>query len=111
MAKNGESIRTTEEIQVPLLEHSHASNYEENNNEDFKHRIWVESKKLWRIVGPAIISRITSYSMIVISQAFAGHLGNTELAAISIAGTAIIGFDFGLLVKTPISSLLPSLVL
>ncbi|KAI5669796.1 hypothetical protein M9H77_19649 [Catharanthus roseus] len=99
MAKDGEIISTTGEIQVPLLVHSHSSNYEEHEgkNQDLKHRIWVESKKLWRIVGPAIISRITSYSMIVISQAFAGHLGNTELAAISIAGTAIIGFDFGLL--------------
>lgn len=60
-------------------------------------RVWIESKKLWKIVGPAIFSRITSYSMLVITQAFAGHLGDLELAAISIANNVIVGFDFGLL--------------
>ncbi|KAI5669795.1 hypothetical protein M9H77_19648 [Catharanthus roseus] len=96
--KNDE--KASEEIQVPLLLHSHSSKYEENeenNHENLKYRIWVESKKLWRIVGPAILSRITSYSMNVITQAFAGHLGDTELAAISIVSTVIVGFDFGLL--------------
>lgn len=62
-------------------------------------RVWIESKKLWKIVGPAIFSRITSYSMLVITQAFAGHLGDLELAAISIANNVIVGFDFGLLVS------------
>ncbi|KAK8631745.1 hypothetical protein V6N13_028525 [Hibiscus sabdariffa] len=60
-------------------------------------RVWVESKKLWQIVGPAIFSRLTSYSMLVITQAFAGHLGDLELAAISIANNVVVGFDFGLL--------------
>ncbi|KAJ9670195.1 hypothetical protein PVL29_026626 [Vitis rotundifolia] len=59
--------------------------------------MWEESKKLWHIVGPAIFSRIASYSMLVITQAFAGHLGDLELAAISIANNVIVGFDFGLL--------------
>uniref|UniRef100_A0A2P2MZK3 Protein DETOXIFICATION n=1 Tax=Rhizophora mucronata TaxID=61149 RepID=A0A2P2MZK3_RHIMU len=60
-------------------------------------RVWIESKKLWSIVGPAIFSRLASYSMLVITQAFAGHLGDLELAAISIANNVIVGFDFGLL--------------
>ncbi|KAB1211680.1 Protein TRANSPARENT TESTA 12 [Morella rubra] len=60
-------------------------------------RIWIETKKLWHIVGPAIFSRVVSYSMNVITQAFAGHLGEVELAAISIANTVIVGFNFGLL--------------
>nr|QBM79448.1 MATE18 [Rehmannia glutinosa] len=60
-------------------------------------RVWVETKKLWRVVGPAIFSRIVSYSMFVITQAFAGHLGDLELAAMSIASNVVIGFDFGLL--------------
>ncbi|KAF7809347.1 protein DETOXIFICATION 27-like [Senna tora] len=60
-------------------------------------RVWGESKKLWHIVGPAILSRVASYSMLVITQAFAGHLGDLELAAISIANNIIIGFCFGLL--------------
>ena len=61
-------------------------------------RVWDESKKLWVIVGPAIFSRVASFSMNVITQAFAGHLGEVELASISIANTVIVGFNFGLLV-------------
>lgn len=36
--------------------------------------------------------------MITITRAFAGHLGNLELAAISVAYNVIISFDLGLLV-------------
>lgn len=35
--------------------------------------------------------------MLVITQAFAGHLGDLELAAISVANNVVVGFDFGLL--------------
>ncbi|KAH9316206.1 hypothetical protein KI387_024833, partial [Taxus chinensis] len=55
-----------------------------------------ESKKLWAIAGPAIFSRITMYGTNVVTQAFAGHLGELELAAISIASTVIVGLNFGL---------------
>ncbi|KAK4794028.1 hypothetical protein SAY86_012022 [Trapa natans] len=60
-------------------------------------RLSVETKKLWRIVGPAIFSRVAAYSMNIVSQAFAGHIGSVELAAFSIANTVIVGFNFGLL--------------
>ncbi|KAJ6833741.1 protein DETOXIFICATION 27-like [Iris pallida] len=60
-------------------------------------RVWIESKKLWRIVGPAIFSRVVTYSMNVITQAFAGHLGDLDLAAMSIANTVVVGFNFGLM--------------
>ncbi|KAA8546748.1 hypothetical protein F0562_003177 [Nyssa sinensis] len=87
--------------EVPLLEHSSSiigSKYKEDDQDlDLSWRVWIESKKLWHIVGPAIFSRITSYSMFVSTQAFAGHLGDLELAAISIANNVIVGFDFGLL--------------
>ena len=63
--------------------------------------VWAESRKLWDIVGPAIFSRIATYSMNVITQAFAGHLGDLELAAISIANTVVVGFNFGLMVRAP----------
>jgi len=63
--------------------------------------VWAESRKLWVIVGPAIFSRIATYSMNVITQAFAGHLGDLELAAISIANTVVVGFNFGLMVRAP----------
>ncbi|CAI0422073.1 unnamed protein product [Linum tenue] len=65
--------------------------------DDIVTKVWTETKKLWHIVGPAIFSRLASYSMLVITQAFAGHLGDLELAGISIANNVIVGFDFGLL--------------
>ncbi|PIN01976.1 putative membrane protein, predicted efflux pump [Handroanthus impetiginosus] len=81
-----------EESKVPLLK-------SENRFEDesLGRRVLVESKMLWRIIGPAILSRLSTYSYNVISQAFAGHIGDTELAAISVIISVITGFDFGLL--------------
>ncbi|KAJ0040397.1 hypothetical protein Pint_27642 [Pistacia integerrima] len=90
-----------EETKVPLLEDlssfSPVRSKHEQDDQDFKTRFSIESKKLWYIVGPAIFSRLASYSMLVITQAFAGHLGDLELAAISISNNVIVGFDFGLL--------------
>lgn len=59
--------------------------------------IWIETKKLWSIVGPAIFTRVSTYLFFLITQSFAGHLGELELAAISIVINIIIGFTYGLL--------------
>ncbi|XP_031492028.1 protein DETOXIFICATION 27-like isoform X1 [Nymphaea colorata] len=60
-------------------------------------RTLVESKKLWRSAGPAVFSRLAMYGMNVVTQAFVGHLGDLELAAISIANTVIVGLNLGLM--------------
>ncbi|KAH9664452.1 protein DETOXIFICATION 27 [Citrus sinensis] len=87
-----------EDTKVPLLDDLASTvPSEDDSDKNLTRTIWVESKKLWYIVGPAIFSRLASYSMLVITQAFAGHLGDIELAAISIANNVIVGFDFGLL--------------
>ncbi|KAH7520481.1 hypothetical protein FEM48_Zijuj08G0148400 [Ziziphus jujuba var. spinosa] len=87
-----------EEANVPLLQDL-ASTVPLKEEEEgvLVKRVWIESKKLWHIVGPAIFSRLASFSMFVITQAFAGHMGDLELAAISIASNVIVSFDFGLL--------------
>lgn len=86
------------EAKLPLLEAHHpVTDEEEEQDQTLTQRVWIESKKLWHIVGPSIFSRVASYSMLVITQAFAGHLGDLELAAISIANNVVVGFDFGLL--------------
>ncbi|XP_025012201.2 protein DETOXIFICATION 27 isoform X2 [Ricinus communis] len=72
-------------------------NDDEEENNDLTRRVWVETKKIWQIVGPAIFGRISSYSMNIVTQGFAGHLGEVQLASISIANTVIVGFNFGLL--------------
>ncbi|URE42460.1 protein TRANSPARENT TESTA [Musa troglodytarum] len=71
----------TEEKEVPLLTNREVG---EALEPGLPRRVWNESKKLWRIVGPAIFLRTTSYSMTLVTQAFAGHLGDLELAAMSL---------------------------
>lgn len=99
MSSNGR----VEEAKVPLLDYAAPKEIVEgryNKGEDeikIQDKVWMESKKLWRVAGPAIFSRIASFSMFVITQAFAGHLGDLELAAISISTNVILGFDFGLM--------------
>ena len=86
----------TYEAKVPLLESAQEDHH--HHHDGLAQRVWVESKKLWLITGPAIFSRVVSYVILVITHAFAGHLGDLELAAISIVINVIIGFDIGLLV-------------
>lgn len=83
------------ESKVPLLEDYIDDGQE---NEGLPGRVWMESKKLWYIAGPAIFNRVANYTMIAITQAFAGHLGDLEMAATSIAMNVILGLDLGLMV-------------
>lgn len=76
-----------------INEHQH----EDEDEQEFGKKLWIETKKLWHIVGPSIFSRVASFTMNVVTQAFAGHLGDVQLASISIANTVIVGFNFGLL--------------
>ncbi|CAA7027191.1 unnamed protein product [Microthlaspi erraticum] len=89
MGESDDSAQGVDEVRIPLLRDQNAA------EEDGK--IWLETKKLWRIVGPAIFTRISTYLILVITQAFAGHLGELELAAISIVNNVVIGFNFSLL--------------
>ncbi|CAH9070234.1 unnamed protein product [Cuscuta epithymum] len=103
------SDNTVNGNKVPLLsDHSSSDIQRKNSNpqisyeeqlskKTFSWRFWIESKKLWQIVGPATFSCITSYSMFIITMAFAGHLGDLELAAMSIGSNVILGFDYGLM--------------
>ncbi|KAL6176858.1 hypothetical protein ACLB2K_053490 [Fragaria x ananassa] len=58
-------------------------------------RTWLESKKLWQVAAPSIFSRLAMFSVTVVTQSFAGHLSDLDLAAISIATTVIIAITFG----------------
>ncbi|TVU30735.1 hypothetical protein EJB05_22371, partial [Eragrostis curvula] len=65
---------------------------------DLGKKVRDESSKLWVIVGPAVFSRLATYSMNVITQVFAGHLGDLELASVSLANTVVVGFNYGLMI-------------
>lgn len=67
---------------------------------DLWRRVCEESRKLWEIVGPAIFTRTATYGLNVIMQAFAGHLGDLELASVSFACTVLTGFNYGLMVSS-----------
>jgi len=74
------------------------------DDDDLWRRVLEESKKLWVVVGPAIFTRTATYSLNVIMQAFAGHLGDLELASVSFACTVLAGFNYGLMVRACASS-------
>lgn len=73
--------------------------HEEENAGSVVRQTLLESKKMWVIAGPSILSRLAMFSMTVITQAFAGHLSDLDLAAISISSTVIIAITFGFLVR------------
>ncbi|XP_074566796.1 protein DETOXIFICATION 27-like [Curcuma longa] len=85
------------EVQVALLHGGEGVVDKGPDSEDLARRTWVESKKLWRIVGPAILNRVSAATMNAITHAFAGHLGDLELASMSIANSVVVGFNFGLM--------------
>ncbi|CAK9157613.1 unnamed protein product [Ilex paraguariensis] len=68
-----------------------------------KNEIWRETKKLWVVAGPAIFTRFSTFGINVISQAFVGHIGATELAAYALVATVLLRFANGILVTLPFS--------
>lgn len=64
-----------------------------------KKATWIELKNLFRLEAPAIFV----YMLVAIStQMFCAHLGNLELAAVSLGNTGIQVFAFGLMVRNNI---------
>ncbi|XP_077248892.1 protein DETOXIFICATION 23-like isoform X2 [Tasmannia lanceolata] len=70
---------------------------EKGEGEDLKGRIWSESKKLWRVAGPSILTRLSLFGMFVVTQAFMGHIGEIELAAYALVQTILLRFANGIL--------------
>eukprot|EP01018_Ginkgo_biloba_P000328 Gb_04739 [translate_table: standard] len=85
-------------LSSPLLKNSREDKGSGILSSDLGYKFWIESKKLWKVAGPAILNRIATVGLNVISQAFVGHIGDLELAAFSIVISVIVGFNSGLLV-------------
>ncbi|XP_057785849.1 protein DETOXIFICATION 21-like [Salvia miltiorrhiza] len=68
-----------------------------SDEESLKRKILVENKKMWVVAGPAIFTRFSTFGINVISQAFVGHIGSTELAAYALVLTLLTRFANGLL--------------
>ncbi|MQL82223.1 hypothetical protein Taro_014694 [Colocasia esculenta] len=58
---------------------------------------WQESKKMWVIAAPSILTAVLQFSVGFVTTAFVGHLGAAELAAVSIVQNVIEGFAYGIL--------------
>ncbi|CAO2194806.1 unnamed protein product [Urochloa humidicola] len=56
-----------------------------------------ESKNLWRVAGPVILASVFQFLIAFVTAAFVGHIGQVELAAVSIVNGVIEGLAFGLL--------------
>ncbi|KAL2480858.1 MATE efflux family protein [Abeliophyllum distichum] len=65
---------------------------------DFKGRISQESKKIWRVALPSIISRVTSFGTIVVTQSFVGHISSFDLAGYALVQTLSVRFVNGILI-------------
>ncbi|KAJ7966695.1 Protein DETOXIFICATION [Quillaja saponaria] len=84
-------------VDTPLL-----TNYEEEKSASFVREFCPESKRLWKIAGPAIFTSICQYSLGAFTQTFAGQIGELELAAVSVENSVIAGLAFGVMVTTSI---------
>jgi len=60
---------------------------------------WIELNLLFPLAGPAILVYVINNLMSFITRAFAGHLGNLELAAANLGNSGIQLFAFGLMVN------------
>ncbi|KAI3511250.1 hypothetical protein L1887_18398 [Cichorium endivia] len=79
-------------IQSQLLTHG-----TEENECNLKERVWTESKKIWRVAFPGVISRVCAFGTIVITQSFIGHISDTDLAGYALVQTLSVRFVNGIL--------------
>lgn len=91
--------------QAPLLEAKHVGRgeEEEEGEKTLGRKILDENKKLWIVAGPSIFTRFSTFGVTVISQAFIGHIGSTELAAYALVSTVLMRFANGILVRAPLN--------
>ncbi|KAK5785695.1 protein DETOXIFICATION 25-like isoform X1 [Gossypium arboreum] len=71
---------------------------EEEEKNDLKKRVWVETKKIWRIAFPSMLARVTSFGMIIVTQSFLGHIGRAELATFALIQSIFVRFINGILI-------------
>ncbi|KAD4982674.1 hypothetical protein R6Q59_002291 [Mikania micrantha] len=78
-------------IKTTLLRH------EVEEEGDLKQRVWEESKKVWRVALPSVISRVGAFGTIVVTQSFIGHISGVDLAGYALVQTLSVRFVNGIL--------------
>lgn len=85
-------------VNTPLLQSNGGSgDIVEAKPEGFFKRFAFESRKLWRLAGPAIFTALCQYSLGALTQTFAGQVSELDLAAVSVENSVIAGFAFGVM--------------
>ncbi|CAN1261996.1 Protein DETOXIFICATION 21 [Linum perenne] len=84
-----------EEINQKLL--TTTAEEEEEAELPFRSKVWTEAKKMWVVAAPATFTRFSTFGINVVSQAFIGHIGSTQLAAYSLVFTVLLRFANGVL--------------
>nr|GMD90631.1 protein DETOXIFICATION 24-like [Ipomoea batatas] len=69
----------------------------EKTNDDLKVRIYDESRKIWRVALPGVLSRVASFGSIIVTQSFIGHIGELDLAGYALVQTLTVRFVNGIL--------------
>lgn len=69
----------------------------QETEESLNARIWQESRKIWRVAFPAMLSRVTSFGMFVVTQAFIGHISEVQLAGYALIQIITLRFANGIL--------------
>ncbi|KAL1564563.1 protein DETOXIFICATION 24-like [Salvia divinorum] len=85
-------------IQERLLSFKAEQEEEEEGGGNLKRRICTESKKIWRIATPGVISRVSSFGTIVVTQSFVGHISAVDLAGYALVQTLSVRFVNGILI-------------
>ncbi|KAJ0014439.1 hypothetical protein Pint_20795 [Pistacia integerrima] len=88
-------VKMEGEMEEKLLRQAEENHVDEEIN--LKDKVWTETKKMWIVAGPAIFTRFSTFGMNLVSQAFVGHIGSTELAAYSLVVTVLLRFANGIL--------------
>ncbi|KAL2548417.1 protein DETOXIFICATION 33 [Forsythia ovata] len=78
----------------PLEVETHEAHFSSNNGKNLQEKTWEESKKMWEIAAPAILTAVAQFSIGFVTVAFVGHLGEVELAAVSIVQNVLEGFVY-----------------
>ncbi|XP_040996843.1 protein DETOXIFICATION 33-like [Juglans microcarpa x Juglans regia] len=81
---------------TPLLSNNH-SNQDEEEKLSTVRKFGSESRKLWKLAGPAIFTAICQYSLGALTQTFAGLVGELDLAAVAVENSVIAGLAFGVM--------------
>ncbi|PKA58519.1 Protein transparent TESTA 12 [Apostasia shenzhenica] len=91
------AVRSTLESSREEVAAAAAAAAEEEEEVGLLRRVWSEKKKLWVVAGPAIVVRVSTFGITVVTQSFIGRLSSTELAAYAIVSTVILRFASGII--------------